>query len=194
MDSIKTGELHWSMSTQSPSIWRNQDVSNIMALFLKLTKFPLTYTFHAKMFFFLLLWLHVDSSKIYFLVIYFFTHGRIWVLLIVENHTVTAKYKTSIQAPYLKFVSKCIVLDSHSWSFTSMSFLTTQLYLTSDWHVFSLAKNIPVFNDTPLNLTYYIGETATLKCSVSHLGSSKVSTNRLYITHFQLTITDLFIS
>ena len=86
------------------------------------------------------------------------------------------------------------MLDSLSWSFTSMSFLTTQLYLTSDCHVFSLAKNIPVFSDTPLNLTYYIGETATLKCSVSHLGSSKVSTNRMYFTHCSLMITDLFIS
>ena len=32
----------------------------------------------------------------------------------------------------------------------------------------------PVFNHTPVNLTYYTGETATLRCSVSHLGSSKV--------------------
>ena len=38
-----------------------------------------------------------------------------------------------------------------------------------------MATYDPIFNDTPVNLTYYTGETATLKCSVSHLGPSKVS-------------------
>lgn len=33
----------------------------------------------------------------------------------------------------------------------------------------------PVFNKTPVNVTFYRGETATLPCSVSNLGSSSVS-------------------
>lgn len=49
-----------------------------------------------------------------------------------------------------------------------------QFILFSCWHFVTITTYNPVFNDTPVNLTYYTGETATLKCSVSHLGPSKV--------------------
>ncbi|XP_071169629.1 tyrosine-protein phosphatase non-receptor type substrate 1-like isoform X1 [Mytilus edulis] len=49
-----------------------------------------------------------------------------------------------------------------------------QIILFSCWHVVSMTTYNPVFNHTPVNLTYYTGETATLRCSVSHLGPSKV--------------------
>jgi hypothetical protein len=41
----------------------------------------------------------------------------------------------------------------------------------------------PVFNKTPVNVTFYRGETAILPCSVSNLGSSKVRFQELMSLH-----------
>ncbi|XP_052101880.1 zwei Ig domain protein zig-8-like [Mytilus californianus] len=51
------------------------------------------------------------------------------------------------------------------------------------WSVTSMATLKPVFNKTPVNVTFYRGETATLPCSVSNLGSSSVVWKRIDEPH-----------
>ena len=55
----------------------------------------------------------------------FHTHFRVWIILFLEDSTMTMKCRRAIKALFLYFnLCLSIMLDSLSCSFTSMSFLT----------------------------------------------------------------------
>lgn len=61
--------------------------------------------------------------------------------------------------------------------------LLIQVVFCCVWSVTSMATLKPRFNETPTNVTFYRGETASLPCSVSNLGSSKVVWKRVDQPH-----------